>query len=181
MSLDSLKCKSTYTFTFWKDHARDWAPDETAKKAETARLDWLIDLTNSLSIWEDIGLNMTQGDIVLAYANLGALIEGWLKLFYCVHLSDYKASPMVIPTKPKPRKVRFEDLTLAQLIDHGDNVLWDTKSDWGKWAHKIRRWRNCIHAFDANSIGSPQEYLDDVGRFGDFVNLIDNQIPYPEA
>ncbi|MEG0408562.1 MAG: hypothetical protein RR623_06775 [Bacilli bacterium] len=58
-----------------------------------ARIDWLIELTDCLKIWLNIernGINsLNSGVIILSYANLGALVEVWMKLFYCVYYNDY--------------------------------------------------------------------------------------------
>jgi hypothetical protein len=79
--IESIKHKSYEALNFWED-AFGWAPDSAAKKLSAARLDWLKELTDCLEIWEDKGVMLTDGELLLACANLGALVEGWLKLFY---------------------------------------------------------------------------------------------------
>ena len=43
-------------------------------------------LATSLSRW--VGAT-SDGDLILAWANLGTLVEGQLKLFLCVYYEDY--------------------------------------------------------------------------------------------
>ena len=112
--------KSKEMLSFWKNNAQGWAPGETTEKFERARLDLLIDLTDCLTMWYDIGEKMTQGQIILAYANLGALVEGWLKLFYCVYYRDYKESPK-ITSKGNP--IEPENLSFEFLIQHSNKAL----------------------------------------------------------
>ena len=65
----------------WKE-ARGIAPDSAADKLEDAMLEWQSELTKSLKIWIDKGLTMTTGELILARANLGAVVESCLKFFY---------------------------------------------------------------------------------------------------
>ena len=32
---------------------------------------------------------MTKGELVLARVNIGAIVESWLKFFYCIYYHDY--------------------------------------------------------------------------------------------
>ncbi len=45
-------------------------------------LEWQSELTITLKIWIDKGLTMSTGELILARANLGAVVESWLKFFY---------------------------------------------------------------------------------------------------
>jgi len=53
-------------------------------------LDWMSQLTQCLSIWIDKGLDMTDGELILARTNLGSIVECWLKFFYYVYYDDYQ-------------------------------------------------------------------------------------------
>lgn len=68
----------------WKD-IYGMAPKHTAAKLNKAMLEWQLELTKTLKLWIDKGLNMTVGELILARANLGAVVESWLKFFYCVY------------------------------------------------------------------------------------------------
>ena len=69
------------------------APDSVVDKMHNARLDWIIQLTDCLEIWTDRGGRLSEGELLLARANIGAIVEGWLKFFYCVYYEDYKNCP----------------------------------------------------------------------------------------
>ena len=75
----------------WKE-ARGIAPDSAADKLEDAMLEWQSELKKKKKIWIDKGLTMTTGELILARANLGAVVESWLKFFYTVYYDDYMSS-----------------------------------------------------------------------------------------
>lgn len=86
---NKIKVESERILKFWQD-PQGWAPDSVALILSIARLDWLIGLTNTLSIWINLEEEYDAGELLLANANIGALVEGWLKLFYCVYFEDYQ-------------------------------------------------------------------------------------------
>jgi len=85
--LTKLQNHTRHTLNFWKSGAKGWAPQKASEKLEIARIDWLLSLSDTLTIWCKKNNKMTDGELILAYANLGALVEGWLKLFYCICIS----------------------------------------------------------------------------------------------
>ena len=49
----------------------------------------IFSLTETLDIWrEKVDGVMTDGEVILGYANLGILLEGWLTLYLTVYLED---------------------------------------------------------------------------------------------
>src|SRR5258708_38524822 len=76
---------------FWSN-AQGWAPVEAALQLSRSRLDWQVSLSLTLQLWitppED---TQRDGQLILAWANLGSLVEGTLKLLLCVHYRDYQA------------------------------------------------------------------------------------------
>ena len=98
----------------WKE-SRGIAPDSVADKLDDAMLKWMAELTDTLKIWIDKGSAMTDGELILARTNMGALVESWLKFFYCVFYEDYKKKPLTQLKKGKtitvePNNMKFEDL-----------------------------------------------------------------------
>ena len=79
-SFDILTIQTYNTALIWKD-VHGIAPDNAAKKLDIAMLDWQSELTKTLKIWVDKGLDMTVGELILARANLGAVVESWLRFF----------------------------------------------------------------------------------------------------
>ena len=83
-SFDSLVIKTNNIMFLWKK-TRGFAPTKTADKLDNAMLELHCEMTRTLKIWIDKGLSMTNGELVLARANIGAVVESWLKFFYCVY------------------------------------------------------------------------------------------------
>ena len=69
-------------------------------------------------------------------------------------------------------------MTLESLKNYSIGPLFDSKSDKTYlWIDKIQGQRNAIHAFNLKNIGTPQEFIDDIDYFCDFVNKILLQLP----
>ena len=171
----------------WKD-VHGIASCDVANKLDIAMLDWQYELTESLKIWIDKGLKMTTGELILARANLGAVVESWLRFFYCVFYDDYMKQPKVNKKGHvlEPEKdLRFEDLKTFST-----GILWDDEnSDDYKWVDSVQKKRNAIHSFTYKDIGTPLDFLHDVCYLCKFVDMILNHLPpveeyiecYPEG
>ena len=174
-SFDILTIQTNNVSLLWKN-VHGIAPDNAAKKLDIAMLDWQSELTKTLKIWIDKGLDMTVGELILARANLGAVVESWLRFFYCVFYDDYINQPMV-NKKGKvlgPEKdMRFEDLK-----NFSTGILWDDdKSSDYLWVDSIQHKRNAIHSFTYKELGTPADFLLDVDRLCEFVDMILNHLP----
>ena len=71
-SFDILTIQTYNTALIWKD-VHGIAPDNAAKKLDIAMLDWQSELTKTLKIWIDKGLDMTVGELILARAQKKSL------------------------------------------------------------------------------------------------------------
>ena len=174
-SFDILTIQTNNTALIWKD-VHGIAPDNAAKKLDIAMLDWQSELTKTLKIWIDKGLDMTVGELILARANLGAVVESWLRFFYCVFYDDYINQPMKNKKGQilEPEKdMRFEDLKKFST-----GILWDDeKSKDYLWVDSIQKKRNAIHSFIYKDIGTPLDFLLDVDYLCEFVDMILNHLP----
>ena len=174
-SFDILTIQTNNTALIWKD-VQGIAPDNAAKKLDIAMLDWQSELTKTLKIWIDKGLDMTVGELILARANLGAVVESWLRFFYCVFYDDYINQPMKNKKGQilEPEKdMRFEDLKKFST-----GILWDDeKSKDYLWIDSIQKKRNAIHSFTYKDIGTPLDFLLDVDYLCEFVDMILNHLP----
>lgn len=170
---DLLKIKTNNTMLLWKD-SYGIAPNEVYFKLDKAMLNWHMELTNTLEIWINKGLNMTDGELILACANLGAIVESWLKFFYSVYYEDYCKNPIIRKDKlVEPEKVKFD-----VLKDFSVEKLWDSKeSEEYKWVDSVQHKRNAIHSFEFRDIGTPQGFLDDVEYLYEFVDDIISHLP----
>lgn len=129
--------------------------DSVADKLDNAMLEWQSELTQTLKIWIDKGLAMTTGELILARANLGAVVESWLKFFYSVYYEDYCQSPITKRGKMvEPEKAQFEELK-----NFSTGKLWDdTSSPEYLWVNSVQYKRNAIHSFGYRDIGTPQDF-----------------------
>ena len=87
-SLEQIRSKTKATNQSWSETC-GLAPEDDTAKLDAAMFDWMNDLTDSLDIWVAKSLDMTDGELILAWTNLGALVECWLRFFYCVNYDDY--------------------------------------------------------------------------------------------
>jgi hypothetical protein len=168
---------------FWKA-AHGWAPIEAAGLLSKARLDWQVSLSSSLRNWlRDPPAALSDGDLILAWTNLGALIEGTLKLFLSVYYNDFQAD--------------VENLKAAGAFDHKAQA---SKSPDGLTLEPLRKYaaardligasgdalvklvqerRNAIHAFKDRPIGDGTEFWEAVHDYLDMLGDVDDRLPYP--
>lgn len=158
----------------WKE-ARGIAPDSAADKLDDAMLEWQSELTKTLSIWIDKGLTMTSGELILARANLGAVVESWLKFFYCVYYEDYCKSPI---TNNKGKMIEPEKASFDNLKEFSNGKLWDdVNSPEYSWVDSVQHKRNAIHSFRYRDIGTPLEFMDDIDHLYSFVDNVLSHFP----
>ncbi len=64
----------------WKN-LTGWAPANAAALLDASRLDWLASLAHTLRLWTTTKPNQEEhdGQLILAWANLGSLLEGTMK------------------------------------------------------------------------------------------------------
>lgn len=171
---DILKIKTKNQMLLW-ENVYGIASKQTAYKLDNAMLNWHYELTEALEIWIKKGLSMTDGELILARANLGAVVESWLKFFYCVYYDDYKKDPIL---NKKNKRVEPEKASFEDLEDFSKEKLWgDETSERYLWVDSVRRKRNAIHSFKRKDIGTPQSFLDDVENLYIFVDEIVASLP----
>lgn len=169
-----LKIKTKNTELIWKD-VHGIASKDTALKLDVAMLDWQCELTNTLEIWIEKGLSMTEGELILARANIGAVVESWLKFFYCVYYDDYCRAPI---TDRKGKMVEPEKISFENLKNFSIGKLWDNaKSEEHIWVDSIQDKRNAIHSFKYRDIGTPWDFLLDIDHLYEFVDNIISHLP----
>lgn len=158
----------------WKE-ARGITSDAAADKLDDAMLEWQSELTKTLKIWIDKGLSITIGELILARANLGAVVESWLKFFYCVYYEDYCKSPI---TNNKGKMIEPEKASFDNLKEFSNGKLWDdASSSEYAWVDSVQHKRNAIHSFRYRDIGTQQDFLDDVDHLYDFVDNVLSHFP----
>jgi hypothetical protein len=163
---------------FWKN-AAGWAPDEANKILAKSRLDWLHSLSEALYIWTETyrTFSNNEGKLILSWANLGALLEGGLKLFFSIHYMDYKKSP----NKKLDKKGNIKDPDLLALEELKVLIQKDKifAQKWIDFIQLVQIRRNAIHAYKHREIGDWEEFFDCVETLRDFTIVIKDRLPYP--
>ena len=152
-----------------------WGPDEAAEILCRSRLDWLVSLSETLMIWDDSN-SITDGRLILAWANLGSLLESSMKLFLAVYKLDYDTDP--ITKKCKEERI-VEEPDIVELnklreffkrkklinIQQNDYIL------------QVQQRRNAIHSFKTRNIGTHDEFVLCVEKYKNFIEDIYSRLP----
>lgn len=161
---------------FWGS-AKGWAPLETAELLSKSRLDWQVSLSRSLYRWISYPIEVDDyASQILAWANLGSLVEGSLKLFLSVWYKDYIAD--IEAVKKHNKLVEPDGLNLEMLRQFFAKKIWD--KEWDVWIGKVQQRRNAIHAYKDRDLGSYDEFLSCVRRYLELLRYINGRLPYPE-
>jgi hypothetical protein len=164
---------------FWKNPA-GWAPIEAAQLLSKSRLEWQVSLSKSLKLWQGrLDPDAKEGYLILAWVNLGALVEGTLKLFLSVYYEDYKKDIHII--KKKSNVVDPDTFELEKLrLFFRDGIWLSGQMHWDDWIPTIQQRRNAIHAFKNRQIGTFDEFFGELEQYLTFLQEIKSQLPYPD-
>ncbi|MDH5640755.1 MAG: hypothetical protein OEY28_05635 [Nitrospira sp.] len=162
---------------FWSE-AEGWASVAASELLSKSRLDWQVSLSEALRLWfPGDGRRLTDGELILAWANLGSLVEGTMKLFLSVFYKDYEKD--VDAFKKKDKLLDPDCLTLEQLRQFFKKKdLWSP--EWDLYAQQVQARRNAIHAFQDKDVGNDVEYENAVRRYLVLVREINSRLPYPD-
>ena len=164
---------------FWGNGG--WAHGDAARLLSESHLEWLVSLAECLSLWirKNTNKNLTSGGLILAWTNLGSLLEGSMKFFLSVYKHDYDQTP-VNGRKQKPADP--DELTLERLRQFYAKYIWkdSQKRDWNDWVGQIRDRRNAIHAYQDRDLGSFSDYKESINYYLHFVLELEDHIPYPD-
>ena len=160
---------------FWK-HSDGWAPAEAAELLDRSMLGWQVSMASSLRRW--IGA-VSPGDLILAWANLGALVEGQLKLFLSVHYCDYKSDIDAIRRRGK--QLDPDIWALGELRQFFVKRIWDVGTNWNPYVQMVQKHRNAIHAYQRRDIGTFADWQDALRVHLSFVREVGGGLPYPKS
>ena len=166
---------TTRMMTFWKT-AHGWAPIEAAGLLSRSMLEWQASLSCCLSRWIE---SSSDGDLILAWANLGALVEGQLKLFLSAWYCDYKNDADAIRDR-KGVLVDPDGSTLEPLRQFFVRRIWTVGDDWNDYVQLVQRRRNAIHAFKARDLGTFAEWRTQLCEHLLFLRDMNKRLPYPD-
>lgn len=178
--VDKIVNLNKYVNTFWGS-AQGWAPDSAADLLSKSRLDWLLSLSYSLYKWEnDPSDEHYNGDLILAWVNLGALTEGAMKLFLSVYYEDYLADTNIIKKYGKdidPDAAMFDQLRKFFVKSIWNN---DNNHHFNIWLNLIQQRRNAIHAYKDRDIEDFVDFRTQVRNFLEFLMYILQKLPIPD-
>jgi len=174
-TIDKIISYNSQLAKFWsKSHG--WAPVEAADLMSKSRLDRQVDLSKCLKLWFESD-NLDDGKLILAWTNLGCLVEGNLKLFLSVYFNDYKEDIHAIKNR-KGKLIEPDSLALEKLKQFFDKKNLLTKK-WLDFIAVIQSRRNAIHAFKDRDIGDFEELKKYVELYNEFIR--DFNLPYPDG
>ncbi|ANK71678.1 hypothetical protein FA04_02935 [Ensifer adhaerens] len=170
---------------FWSK-AHGWAPSDGATLLASARLDWTPSLARSLHRWIEPP-TLSDGDLILAWANLGSIMESSLRLFFGVYINDYNNSAEDLAAIDALRKKGAkkgqhyppDELAMEkirQLIERR-KIFPDAER---KLIGIIQSRRNAIHSFNDREIGSTSEFRVTVADYRVFIANMASRLPYPD-
>jgi len=180
-AIDQIIASNERIGRFWTEEAKGWSPTETANLLENSRMDRLISLSHSLKMWtQPCADEDREGRLILAWANLGILVEGTMTWFLCVFESNYAKEPRKTKTGSdlRPNRLRFEEL--IRFFRQHVWANWQL-AEWDAWLTGIRDRRNAVHAFNHRDIGSWADWCEAVIRYHDLIAELDGRVPYPDA
>lgn len=158
---------------FWEDGG--WAQGDAATLLNRSMLQWQSSLAMSLARWIDA---TSDGDLILAWTNLGALVEGQLKLFLCVYHHDYQNDTEGIRRRGK--RIDPDGSQLEELRQFFEKRIWDVGTNWNPYVQLVQQRRNAVHAFQHRDIGSFQEWTDALRQHLSFIRDVGGGLPYPD-
>jgi len=156
---------------FWKS-SYGWAPIEAAELLSRSMLEWMESLANALDLWNR---KLTDGELILAWTNIGAIVECLMKLFLSIYYEDYKKDIDAI--KKKGLLIEPDSLNLEKLRTFFCKKIWLPNEDWNEWILFIQHRRNSIHAFKSREIGDTKELLENIQKLHRFINNISFRLP----
>lgn len=180
--VDEIVVRNEKIRAFWRA-SHGWAPRDAADLLEKSRLDWQVSLSHCLRLWlDDTGGEDTEGRLILAWANLGSLVEGTMKFFLSVFYDDYSNDPVTSKREGKKKAVDPDGLTLEALRQFykKQSIMCGESSAWDAWLSHIQQRRNAIHAYKDRGIGTFDEYFADVRKYWDLLDELEGRVPYPD-
>jgi len=199
-TVDEIIKLHTKIRNFWS-HPKGWAPNDAAELLGKSRLDRQLSLAYCLKLWltqtppvepvniypcEKVADSFTESDVqaegrlILAWANLGSLVEGAMKFFLCVFEHDYSASPSTKGKDMTP--VAPDELSLEKLKQFFCEKIWSDpdKAYLNRFVDLVQQRRNAIHSYRNQDIGTLHEFYAAVRTYLAFLIDIEGTVPYPD-
>ena len=170
---------------FWSKSA-GWAPVEAAGLLGKSRLDWQVSLSSSLSLWVRAPTAaLTPAELILAWVNLGSLIEGTIRLLLSAYYHVYEVDIENLTkanafNKKKQVPLSPDGLQLQQLRVYCAKRELLTDDDLAL-VELVQQRRNAIHAFKDRPIGDRKEFQHSIKRYLQLLRNTIARLPYPSS
>ena len=179
-TIDEIVSMNEELVCFWSS-SHGWAPTASAAMLNQSRIDRNISLSKALRIWVmEPPEDESEARLILAWTNLGALIEVTLKLFLSAFLIDYRGDENAV--KRKNGEIIDPDTLKLDSIRHffDKNDLWTT--EWSQFVLMVQQYRNAIHSFRDRSLGDFDKFWDAVRTYKSMIQEFNfDRLPYPDA
>lgn len=165
---------------FWPT-SHGWAPSIAADLMKQELMDRQLEMARALKNWPKRLIEKeSQGDLVLAWTNLGSVIEGALKVYMCVFYSDW-LNDVDVPIKNGNKKTPdggrlgavFEEI--IQFINKKELF----KKDEIKFIKLVQRQRNLIHPLKMGTVAGREAFEDAVIHTAALHHDIELRLPAP--
>jgi len=157
-----------------------WLPAESMNLLKRSRLDWHLSLTKNLEYWIQNDFQDNEyAKLILAWTNLGAIVEGSLKLVLSIFEYDYHKD-IDATRKRNGKLIESNNLSLEKLRIFCDGKIWELDKNRNNWILKIQQFRNSIHAYKDRTIGTFEEFFQDLEYYLNLLKSIEDRIPYPD-
>jgi hypothetical protein len=169
---------------FWRT-AHGWAPIDAAGLLSKSRLDWQVSLSRCLRLWIRTPPDLLEdGELILAWANLGSLTEGTMKLFLSVFYHDYQEDIDGLTAArayhhKKQAPISPDGLTLDVMRVYFKNrKLLGAEHD--AYVELVQQRRNALHAYKNRPIGDDEEFQAAIFSYLMMLREVNTRLPYPD-
>jgi hypothetical protein len=180
---------NTHLKIFWKN-SHGWASSNVSELLESSMLEWTESLSISLTRWVQTDA-ISDGDLILAWCNLGALVENTLKLFICVYLEDYnevnshrmqRYRKEILPNKANLGElIGFTKRLQTGIVEDFEyKSLFNKKDNYNDFLENIQNNRNAIHAFRKRDLDNYSVFVKHIKIYFYLLEDINYFLPYPE-
>ena len=160
---------------FWENVA-GWAPESATSLLNKSMLNWQSSLADSLTLWTG---ELTDGELILVWTNIGAIVEGQLKLLLSVYHTDYAYDELSVNWDGD--FISQDGLALDKLREFFKRRIWEQNDPWNDWVWLVQQRRNAIHAFKSRNIGTAEELHRSLTTLLLFTRDINARLPYPDS
>ncbi len=150
-----------------------WASNEVADELTKISFTKVIAIVHSLDLFIEKD-ELSDGELLLAWTQLGSIAEWYLKFFLCVSAVDYLKNPKYWPNKIdiiSPHDLKFE---YAKQVFRAESIL---DLELIRTIEVIQYNRNAIHLTDSREVADEDTYRTALHGFIKIVKEIYIRLP----